>query len=161
MPTCNIPSLANKIAFTSKIMWNGIHYDPGGTCSPSSRNLSATALFLISFMMAWCHSLVPDKRSSLYASSTVFGNWIPYLWVCLRYCVLTALIIWSLHLRVSFTPHQKVALSARFCLTANSATCTGNDCFKSLRGSQEVDWSFHLMHSFQPLVVCLLWIFPF
>ena len=96
MPTCNIPSLASKIAFTSKIMWSGIHYDPGGTCSLSSRNLNTTALFLISFMMAWSHRSVPDKRSSLYASSTVFGNWIPYWWMRLRYRVLTALIIHSL-----------------------------------------------------------------
>jgi hypothetical protein len=89
-PPATYQALQVKSHFTSKIMWNGIHCDPGGTCSPSSRYLNATALFLISFMMAWCHRSVPDKWFSSYTSSTVFGNLIPYLWVCLRYHVLMA-----------------------------------------------------------------------
>jgi len=90
-----------------------------------------------------------------------FGSWIPYLCVFLAYLDFMARIILFFLDNTSFTHQVKAASSRRPCESANSATWTGKDSFMSLRGSQDVEPSFHCTHKYHSFVVRLLWILPF
>jgi hypothetical protein len=82
---------------------------------------------------------VPVVLSISNASCTVFGKWIPNLWVVLQYHNFSLEIIRFLLLIMCGTHHLKAGSLTSLFTTAYSATSTGLEAFRSASFSQLVN----------------------
>ena len=108
------PALRIKLPsiFVSKIMCVPQYLNPGfifhslvwSGFTPSKTSKVTRALG-IKFSTRFVQTLVPVFWPMLYTSWTVFGTWIPKLFLALQYFDLTFKIIWSCLQGTSFTHH--------------------------------------------------------
>ena len=141
--------------------WYPIGYLLLYACSAVPSHASKAILtFFISFSMASREEVVPVSLSICGASSTLLGIRIPNLCVVFQYLLFTFDITLLRFLRVCLTHHENAVSSSTPLCIVYSATSIGFKAFLSLSGIQEHDSSFHLIDSFQPLVVFLGILFP-
>ena len=114
----------------------------------------------ISFMIASHQRVFLFSLSRSKTSLTVFGTWIPNLWVVLWYCLLPTAIIRCHFCSTALVHQAKAGSSWMPRAVAYYATSMGYDSFISLNFSQDVDLSFHWTQSIHPLVVHFMCCLP-
>ena len=142
-----------KSILTSQTRCPVVFLHPTGACCPSFRTSKATPTSVISFAKASFQRVFPFFSSIAIAWLTLVGISIPYFWVVFLILALTLDRIISRFRSVYGTHHANAGSSAMLRALANSAVSHGCDSFKSFRGIQDSDWSFHLTSSFHPTVV--------
>ena len=102
----------------------------------------------ISFMIASHQRVFLFSLSKSKASLTVFGTWIPNLWVIFWYCLLTAAIICCHFCSTSLVHQAKAGSSWMPRPVAYSATSMGYDSFISLNSSHGLVLPLDTKHPF-------------
>ena len=146
---------------TSNIMWHLIcWYTIGGSALVPLWTWKAGLALPISWKITSHHLIPPFYLPICIAYFTDLGILTPYLCVFCQYLLAVFDTMRSLFFRTYLIHHAKAGCSDILFCTVYSVSCTGYASFMSLTWFHVELPYFHWIHTYQPLVVSRLLLFP-